>query len=100
MFQSEFDAATPYAGALELHKILKGSHMIVQDGDRTHCIVHRGDLRPGGVDSYFDAYFLNGTLPAQDTVHVSQLGDPVPPSATATARSLAATGHPANDVIK
>jgi pimeloyl-ACP methyl ester carboxylesterase len=81
MFQATEDAATPYAGALELHKILKGSHLVVQDGDRTHCIVHRGDLRPGGVDSYFDAYFLNGTLPKKDTVHVSQLGDPTPPPA-------------------
>jgi pimeloyl-ACP methyl ester carboxylesterase len=83
MFQATDDAATPYAGALELHKILKGSHLVVQDGDRTHCIVHRGDLRPGGVDSYFDAYFLNGTLPKEDTVHVSQLGDPTPPAASA-----------------
>ncbi len=83
MFQATDDAATPYAGALELHKILRGSHLVVQDGDRTHCIVHRGDRRPGGVDSYFDAYFLNGSLPQSDTVHVSQLGDPVPPAAAA-----------------
>lgn len=87
MFQATDDAATPYDGALELHKALKGSHMVVQDGDRTHCIVHRGDLRPGGVDSYFDAYFLNGTLPATDIVHVSQLGDPTPPPAAATSKA-------------
>ncbi|MGH3377617.1 MAG: alpha/beta fold hydrolase [Actinoallomurus sp.] len=83
MFQATDDAATPYAGALELHKILRGSHIVIQDGDRTHCIVHRGDLRPGGVDSYFDAYFLNGSLPTNDTTHVSQLGDPTPPAASA-----------------
>jgi pimeloyl-ACP methyl ester carboxylesterase len=87
MFQATEDAATPYAGALELHKILRGSHIVVQDGDRTHCIVHRGDLRPGGVDSYFDAYFLNGALPKTDTVHVSQLGDPVPPAASAKSQA-------------
>jgi pimeloyl-ACP methyl ester carboxylesterase len=96
MFQSTEDAATPYAGALELHKVLRGSHLVVQDGDRTHCIVHRGDLRPGGVDSYFDAYFLNGTLPSQDTVHVSQLGDPTPPAAATTSARSAAHA----DVIK
>ena len=45
--------------------------------------VHADEARPGGVDSYFDAYFLNGTLPKTDTVHVSQLGDPVPPAASA-----------------
>jgi hypothetical protein len=91
MFQATDDAATPYAGALELHKILKGSHLVVQDGDRTHCIVHRGDLRAGGVDSYFDAYFLNGTLLKTDTVHVSQLGDPTPPAATTKSRVSAGT---------
>jgi pimeloyl-ACP methyl ester carboxylesterase len=101
MFQSTEDGATPYAGALELHKILKGSHLVVQDGDRTHCIVHRGDLRPGGVDSYFDAYFLNGTLPDKDTVHVSQLGDPAPPSASAsTLQSTQSSTQQFNDVIK
>jgi pimeloyl-ACP methyl ester carboxylesterase len=91
MFQATEDAATPYAGALELHKILKGSHLVVQDGDRTHCIVHRGDLRPGGVDSYYDAYFLNGTLPKTHTVHVSQLGDPTPPPASTTSQVSAGT---------
>jgi len=95
MFQATDDAATPYAGALELHKILRGSHIVVQDGDRTHCIVHRGDLRPGGVDSYFDAYFLNGSLPTNDTTHVSQLGDPTPPAASA---SKATPSH--SDAIK
>jgi pimeloyl-ACP methyl ester carboxylesterase len=91
MFQATDDAATPYAGALELHKLLRGSHIVVQDGDRTHCIVHRGDTRPGGVDSYFDAYFLNGSLPKNDTTHVSQLGDPTPPATSA--RSQATPGH-------
>jgi pimeloyl-ACP methyl ester carboxylesterase len=91
MFQATEDAATPYAGALELHKVLRGSHIVIQDGDRTHCIVHRGDTRPGGVDSYFDAYFLNGTLPQHSETHVSQLGDPTPPSAAA--RSQARANH-------
>jgi pimeloyl-ACP methyl ester carboxylesterase len=77
MFNATDDAATPYQGALETHKILRGSHLVVQDGDRTHCIVHRGDPQ---VDAYYDAYFLSGKLPAQYTVHVPQLGDPTPPT--------------------
>ncbi|MEV4255390.1 alpha/beta fold hydrolase, partial [Spirillospora sp. NPDC049652] len=79
LFQATNDAATPYADALELRKLLKGSHLVVQDGDRTHCIVHRGDRRPGGIDSYFDAYWLRDELPSKPIVHVSQLGDPTPP---------------------
>ncbi|MBW8483744.1 alpha/beta hydrolase [Actinomadura parmotrematis] len=99
MFQSTDDAATPYAGAKELHKILRGSRFIVQDGDRTHCIVHRGS---SAVDAYFDAYFLTGKRPKADTVHLPQLGDPTPPPpATLKAKSLQATGGaPVNDVIK
>ena len=54
-------------------------------------VVHRGDLRPGGVDSYFDAYFLNGTLPKTDTVHVSQLGDPTPPASAKSGKAGAQT---------
>ena len=96
MFEASEDAATPLAGALELHKILNGSHLVIQDGDRTHCIVHRGDHRAGGVDSYFDAYFLNGTLPAASTTHVSQLGDPTPPPAAAKSQATA----PHADVMK
>ncbi|WP_158587925.1 alpha/beta hydrolase [Actinomadura logoneensis] len=79
LFQDTHDAATPYADALELQKLLKGSHLVVQDGERTHCVVHRGDRRPGGVDSYFDAYWLRDELPSKPIVHVSRLGDPVPP---------------------
>ncbi|MFC5184616.1 alpha/beta fold hydrolase [Actinomadura harenae] len=79
LFQATNDAATPYADALKLQKLLKGSHLVVQDGDRTHVIVHRGDRRPGGVDAIFDAYWLKDRLPAKPIVHVSQLGDPTPP---------------------
>ncbi|MCQ0004746.1 alpha/beta hydrolase [Actinomadura madurae] len=88
MFQSTADAATPYEGALELQRRLKGSRLVVQDGDRTHCIVHRGSAE---VDAYFDAYFLRGERPEQRTVHVPQLGDPTPPS-SATARTLNGPG--------
>ncbi|WP_242901493.1 alpha/beta hydrolase [Actinomadura terrae] len=96
MFQSTDDAATPYEGALELHRRLKGSHLVVQDGDRTHCIVHRGSA---AVDAYFDAYFLKGSLPSKSTVHVPQLGDPKPPSG-ASVKTLTGAGTLANDVIR
>ncbi|WP_242882177.1 alpha/beta fold hydrolase [Actinomadura litoris] len=78
LFNATNDAATPYADALEVQKIFN-AHLVVHDGERTHCVVHRGDLRPGGLDSYFDAYWLRDKLPDKRTVHVSQLGDPTPP---------------------
>ncbi|MCP2339656.1 alpha/beta hydrolase [Actinomadura rupiterrae] len=93
MFQATDDAATPYAGSLDMQRRLK-SHLVIQDGDRTHCIVHRGS---SAVDAYFDAYFLDGKLPSQRTVHVPQLGDPTPPAAGLRS---AAVGGLLNDVIK
>ncbi|MFA1549421.1 alpha/beta hydrolase [Actinomadura chokoriensis] len=90
MFQSTADAATPYEGALDMQRRLKGSRLVVQDGDRTHCIVHRGSAE---VDAYFDAYFLRGERPEQRTVHVPQLGDPVPPSQV-SARTLSGAAAP------
>ncbi|TYK48278.1 alpha/beta hydrolase [Actinomadura decatromicini] len=99
MFQSTEDAATPYAGALDMQRRLKGSRLVVQDGDRTHCIVHRGSA---AVDAYFDAYFLRGERPSARTVHVPQLGDPTPPAA-ANAKSLTGAGAAARieaDVIR
>ncbi|MFB4310958.1 alpha/beta hydrolase [Actinomadura sp. GTD37] len=90
MFQSTADAATPYEGALDMQRRLKGSRLVVQDGDRTHCIVHRGSA---AVDAYFDAYFLRGERPERRTVHVPQLGDPVPPS-QASARTLSGAAVP------
>ncbi|MFC6884833.1 MULTISPECIES: alpha/beta hydrolase [Actinomadura] len=77
MFQATEDAAAPYEGALEMQRRLRGSRLVVQDGDRTHCIVHRGSKE---VDAYFDAYFLRGERPDARTVHVPQLGDPTPPA--------------------
>ncbi|WP_433326618.1 alpha/beta hydrolase [Spirillospora sp. CA-294931] len=87
MFQSTADAATPYAGAKQMHRIFKGSRLVIQDGDRTHCIVHRGSA---AVDAYFDNYFLKGELPEQSRVHVPQLGDPKPLASIAAKTAKAA----------
>ncbi|MEU6748951.1 alpha/beta hydrolase [Spirillospora sp. NPDC046719] len=88
-FEGSEDAATPLAGALDMHRRLKGSQLVIQDGDRTHCIVHRGSA---AVDAIFDRYFLTGERPGQSVTHVPQLGDPVPPAQTsAKTKSLSTT---------
>ncbi|WP_176611778.1 alpha/beta hydrolase [Actinomadura sp. WMMB 499] len=96
MFQSTHDAATPYEGALDMHERLRGSRMVVQDGDRTHCIVHRGSA---AVDAYYDAYFLRGERPDERIVHVPDLGDPKPPS-EARAKAPTGTGAPEAALLK
>ncbi|MEV0498559.1 alpha/beta hydrolase, partial [Streptomyces spectabilis] len=57
---AERDAATPYAGARELHERLFGSVLVTERGAGTHGIA-------GGpnacVNGYMDAYLLEGRLP-------------------------------------
>ncbi|MCW2939863.1 MAG: hypothetical protein JWN00_2848 [Actinomycetia bacterium] len=90
LFQATLDAATPFNGGVEMHSLLKGSHLVVEDGGKTHGVVHRGNLP---LDAYYDAYLLDGTMPAQDTVHVPALPDPVPAaSAARVAGSVADLG--------
>jgi pimeloyl-ACP methyl ester carboxylesterase len=74
MFQATLDAATPFAGGLEMHRRLRGSRLVVEDGGRTHAIVQRGNAC---VDRKFDDFLATGALPAEET-HCPKLPDPVP----------------------
>jgi pimeloyl-ACP methyl ester carboxylesterase len=93
LFQATLDAATPFGGGVEMHRRFKGSSLVIEDGGKTHGIVHRGNAP---IDAYFDAYLLNGTLPPS-TVHVSALPDPVP--AAAAARTMAGALSIGTDLI-
>ncbi|WP_055530376.1 alpha/beta hydrolase [Streptomyces graminilatus] len=59
---AERDAATPYAGALELRRRLSGSALVTERGAGTHGVA-------GGpnqcVNDYLDAYLLAGRLPGR-----------------------------------
>ncbi|MCP2339655.1 alpha/beta hydrolase [Actinomadura rupiterrae] len=89
MFNAANDAATPYPGALELHRALKGSRMLVESDGRTHCIVHRGNP---AVDAVWDTYFLTGKRPAKGLTFVKSTGDPVPPANALTGTSVKGLG--------
>jgi pimeloyl-ACP methyl ester carboxylesterase len=97
LFQATLDAATPFSGGVEMHQRFKGSSLVIEDGGKTHGIVHRGNTP---IDAYFDAYLLNGTLPPS-TVHVPALPDPVPPSALAQTQATrtSAKASVATDLI-
>ncbi|MET9146893.1 alpha/beta hydrolase [Streptomyces sp. NPDC004042] len=60
---AERDAATPYAGALELRRRLAGSVLVTERGAGTHGIAY-GPNRC--VDARVDAYLLEGRLPDRD----------------------------------
>ena len=65
LVQSARDAATPYAGALELHSRLAGSRLITESDAGSHGVVN---LVNPCINSRVDAYLLSGTLDAQDVV--------------------------------
>lgn len=82
LFQATLDAATPFAGGLEMHRALGGSRLVIEDGGRTHAIVQRGNPC---VDEKFNAYLATGQLPA-DFTHCPRLPDPVPTTLTRAPR--------------
>jgi pimeloyl-ACP methyl ester carboxylesterase len=83
LFQATEDAATPFPGGLEMHKLLKGSRLVIEDGGRTHGVVERGNAC---LDDKFSAYLTTGALPA-DFSHCDHLPYPVPPTASTLASS-------------
>ncbi|MFG2222358.1 alpha/beta hydrolase [Streptomyces sp. NPDC048644] len=61
--QSTRDAATPYEGAVELHKRLRGSRLITERDAGSHGVT--GQVNPC-INDRVDAYFLHGKTDAQD----------------------------------
>ncbi|MEU3840202.1 alpha/beta hydrolase [Streptomyces sp. NPDC028635] len=61
--QSTNDAATPYAGAVELHRRFQGSRLITEQGAGSHGVT--GLVNPC-INSRVDAYLLEGKLDAAD----------------------------------
>ncbi|MFJ3668881.1 alpha/beta hydrolase [Streptomyces sp. NPDC090106] len=59
---AERDAATPYDGALELHRRLSGSVLVTERDAGTHGIAGGSNAC---VNGYVDAYLLEGRLPVR-----------------------------------
>ncbi|MEU7108293.1 alpha/beta hydrolase [Streptomyces sp. NPDC046215] len=77
--QAERDAATPYAGAVDLHKRFKGSRLITEKNAGSHGVT--GLVNPC-VNSRVDAYLLEGKVDAKD-VTCDPHATPVPKAAAA-----------------
>ncbi|WP_406340665.1 alpha/beta hydrolase [Streptomyces sp. NBC_00648] len=60
LFQATEDAATPYPGAVAMHKALPGSKLVVQNGGSFHEVLFHGNAC---LDDTFVAYLRDGTLP-------------------------------------
>ncbi|WP_374231078.1 alpha/beta hydrolase [Streptomyces sp. UNOC14_S4] len=79
LVQSTRDAATPYAGAVELHKRFKGSRLITEKDAGSHGVT--GLVNPC-INSRVDAYLLEGKTDAGD-VTCAPHATPEPPKAAA-----------------
>lgn len=60
LFQATHDAATPYQGALTVHRLLSGSSLVVESGGGNHGITLSGNAC---LDRHLAAYLLDGTVP-------------------------------------
>ncbi|WP_344572727.1 alpha/beta hydrolase [Streptomyces lunalinharesii] len=79
--QSTRDAATPYGGAVELHKRFAGSRLITERDAGSHGVT--GLVNPC-INERVDAYFLKGTTDPTD-VTCAPHATPVPAKQTAKA---------------
>ncbi|ARE77651.1 MULTISPECIES: alpha/beta hydrolase [unclassified Streptomyces] len=91
--QSERDAATPYKGAVELHRRLAGSRLITEKSAGSHGVT---SLVNPCINTRVDTYLLTGKVDAKD-VTCAPHATPVAPAAAA-AKSLS-TDAPAESSV-
>ncbi|MFJ2226012.1 alpha/beta hydrolase [Streptomyces halstedii] len=97
LFQATDDAATPYEGGVTMHRKLKGSSLVVEEGGGNHGISLSGN---DCLDAYLVDYLTDGTLPRSggsgpDAV-CDALPDPEPASAAkASTKASTSTGSAA-----
>ncbi|MYU26173.1 alpha/beta hydrolase [Streptomyces sp. SID8352] len=60
LFQATGDAATPYEGAVTTHRLLRGSHLVVEEGGGNHGVTLSGN---DCLDGHLAAYLADGTVP-------------------------------------
>ncbi|WP_141205587.1 alpha/beta hydrolase [Streptomyces griseorubiginosus] len=96
LFQATNDAATPYQGGVTVHRLLKHSSLVVEQGGGNHGITLSGNAC---LDKYLATYLTDGTVPrghgTADAV-CKKLPDPKPAAAQpATASALTGASTPA-----
>ncbi|QUI34775.1 alpha/beta fold hydrolase [Streptomyces alfalfae] len=94
LFQATGDPATPYAGALAMHRRLPGSRLVVESGGGNHGITLNGNTC---LDTHLASYLASGKLPrdrgegADATCAAGP--EPEPRSAGAAPRAVPAAGR-------
>ncbi|MDV5149323.1 alpha/beta hydrolase [Streptomyces sp. SBC-4] len=60
ILQATEDAATPYEGGMALHRLLRGSSLVVEEGGGNHGVTLGGN---DCLDDHLAAYLATGTVP-------------------------------------
>ncbi|GGT20604.1 alpha/beta hydrolase [Streptomyces chromofuscus] len=93
LFQATHDAATPYRGGAAVHRLLRGSRLVVEENGGNHGITLSGNTC---LDRHLAAYLTDGTVPrgrdGADAVCAAQ-PDPRPLTAKAAGQSRGSTLH-------
>jgi pimeloyl-ACP methyl ester carboxylesterase len=87
LFQATDDAATPYQGGVTMHRLLKGSSLVVEQGGGNHGITLSGNAC---LDKHLATYLTNGKVPHGNGVAdavCKKTADPKPQSAAQKAPS-------------
>ncbi|MFK4088525.1 alpha/beta hydrolase [Kribbella sp. NPDC020789] len=84
MFNTVGDPATPYSGALKLHKVLRSSVLVTERDSGAHCVfANPQSMVNAAANAIGTKYLLTGELPSSD-VSVPGHALPVPTPATLT----------------
>ncbi|GEC03373.1 peptidase [Streptomyces spinoverrucosus] len=93
LFQATHDAATPYQGGATLHRLLRGSSLVVEENGGNHGITLSGNAC---LDQHLAAYLTDGTVPrghGEADAVCAALPDPKPLTAKVAGDSRGATLH-------
>ncbi|WP_320773394.1 alpha/beta hydrolase [Streptomyces sp. CRN 30] len=92
LLQSTHDGATPFRGAATLHRLLRGSRLVVEDGGGNHGVTLRGNAC---LDRHLAAYLADGTVPRGTggaDARCARLPDPEPSASGAGTRAGTGSG--------
>jgi hypothetical protein len=90
LFQATLDAATPFPGGVKVHRLIKGSKLVVEVGGGNHGITLSGNTC---LDGYLARYLGTGALPTGHglvNATCAKLPDPTPPKPVAAAPAAGA----------
>ncbi|MEV7288855.1 alpha/beta hydrolase [Streptomyces sp. NPDC093252] len=93
LFQATDDAATPYEGGATLHRLLRGSRLVVEEGGGNHGITLSGNTC---LDRHLAAYLTDGTVPDGTGGGGADAVCPASPDPKPPGKATKAAGEPAN----